>query len=331
MTYELPKRKHIVMKAIEPANLSPSVAALAVAAATWTEIKYDGCAAVLIKDNGKVYAYNRQANVVEGAFDHIIKALENIPDDNFVLFGEAWHPDLIFSVINGAFRKRFSGLDAVNGTETKYPALYLMVFDMVTLDEFKAGYSDDRYLARRSNYCEFVERLARGPVENWDCARFIDVAEGGPDKDEIAEIVDQYRNGTRSFLCEGAKPIIFPTDGYIKRNPDAPWVAGAGSEGHTLKDKDRLTVDLVIEGIIEGQGKFVGMVGALQATYKGQAQRIQGGSLTDKQRKAMFKDPSLIVGKVWEVHALGESTNGLLREPRLSHERTDKTAEEADQ
>ena len=80
--------------------------------------------------------------------------------------------------------------------------------------------------------------------------------------------------------------------------------------------------------LIEGKGKFSGMLGAYECTYKGQKQLVGGGKLKDKDRKAIWADQYRAEGginSIIEINALGESTNGLLREPRFSRYRLDKT------
>lgn len=306
MTFELPKRKHFVHKAIEPRNLS-GAKLKAVEARTddiW-EVKYDGDNCLLIKADGKAYAFSRQGEPVKGAMDRQLRAMESIAADNYVLFCEAWRPDEIHSIIDGEFRRGYSSADPRK--------LKAIVFDVVTLDEFMSGTSGIPYRTRTSRAFDAVYYLT-----NFGHGHLFEKAFQGPDRQHCVDHVESRR----------AKGEIFAIDGFMRKSKEGTWKAGAGSCGSVLKDKTLFTVDLKVEGLVEGEGKFVGMLGAYECTYKGQPQRVGGGKLTDAQRRAIWEDKTTKdggIGSIIEVHALGESTTGLLREPRFATVRYDKT------
>lgn len=305
MTFQLPKRKHFVHKAIEPRNLSAKAAAIVEARTNdvW-EVKYDGDNVILIKAAGKAYAYSRQGGEVAGAMDKHLRAMESLALDNYVLFGEAWHPEMLHSVIDGDFRR---------GHDRDEPRrLKVMVFDTVSLAEFMAGKSTSSFASRRTDLEHKIYALRNFGFGNLFEPTFLSIS-----KDVCQEHVTSRREDGE----------LFEIDGFMRKAAHGHWIAGSGSGGEVLKDKDLYTVDLKVEGLVEGEGKFAGMLGAYECTYKGQPQRVGGGRLTDKQRKAIWADKTTVdggIGSIIEVHALGESTNGLLREPRFAMVRYDK-------
>lgn len=104
-----------------------------------------------------------------------------------------------------------------------------------------------------------------------------------------------------------------------------------------LKFKKVQTMDMKVVGIIEGTGKYEGLVGSLDCYAKfddGTCVMCQVGSgLTDDQRWAWSLTPTSIIGKIVEVayfsKSQNKSTDGSyyysLRFPRLKQIRTDKT------
>lgn len=307
MTYTLPTRRDLPHKAIEPRKLSKKVAAQ-VAARTgdlW-EVKYDGCHVIIVYKDGRAYAFSRQGEPVAGAMDHVIELLEKHIGNRseFVLFGEAWAENMTHQAINGEFRR-----GAKDGADR---LLELVVWDMVPLADFEAGRCEIPYRTRRWAYTELVYGLMKH-YENF----------------EDAPVRTAYQS-VHKTSCEravGAEQEVreFAVDGFMRKDPNGSWVAGAGTGGEVLKDKDVVDVDVRVVGVFEGKGKFSGMVGGLTIIYKGQRQKCGGGKLTDKERQFYWDFPNHIIDKIVQVHGLSESEDGLLREPRFIRLREDKT------
>jgi DNA ligase-1 len=143
-------------------------------------------------------------------------------------------------------------------------------------------------------------------------------------------------------------------DQFVERGPGLlDDITSAGGEGlmvnvgnalyqhkrtnDLLKFKKVQTMDMYVVGIIEGTGKYEGMVGSLDCYAKfddGTCVMCQVGSgLSDDQRWAWSVNPNAIVGKIIEVayfsKSQNKSTDGSyyysLRFPRLKQVRTDKT------
>lgn len=98
----------------------------------------------------------------------------------------------------------------------------------------------------------------------------------------------------------------------------------AGYEGLVLradsgwyKVKQQETYDVVVKGVIEGTGKYIGKLGAVY-TDKGKV----GTGFTDKQRADLFNKS--FIGTTIEVESMGLTPSGKFRHPRFLRERFDK-------
>lgn len=302
----LPSRRTLVHKAVEPRNLSAKVLA-AVEARTddYYEVKYDGCHVIIVKECGVVRAYSRQGEVVLAAMDHVIRDLERIPHDNFVLFAEAWHPALTHSVINGTFRRSYMA----EGAEL----LEAVVFDYVPFADFQEGKCPVRYKTRRDAAIGIVY-AAQGLYESFEESP-LRTSYAAESTAVCASFVDACRS-------DG---VEFAIDGYMRKSREGTWIAGAGKGGESIKIKDHMSIDVKILAVQEGKGKFTGMVGALTVLWGLKELTVGGGCLTDVERKFYWDFPEKAVGRICEVHGLAESTNGLIREPRFRRFRDDKT------
>jgi ATP-dependent DNA ligase len=90
-----------------------------------------------------------------------------------------------------------------------------------------------------------------------------------------------------------------------------------------LKIKEEITKDLEVVGLVEGEGKYLGTLGALQVRGKNGIV-IEVSGMSDWERNVWWGNPSTIIGKVVEVVAMKELPNGSLREPRYKSIRFDK-------
>ena len=96
-----------------------------------------------------------------------------------------------------------------------------------------------------------------------------------------------------------------------------------------MKIKEELTLDLLVIGMEEGEGKFKGTLGALVVRERdGTEHKVSG--MTLKQRNAWWTNPLGIRGVVVEIAAMKRLPNGSLREPRYKATRFDKTVADID-
>lgn len=301
--YVLPKRSHLVHKPIEPRNLSAKLRNADISDDVhWLwQLKYDGCNMMVVVCEGKGTAYSRTGEVVKSC-QHIVEALEALPPTHYVWFGEAYSRDLPHSEINGMFRK-----------QSPQPELDFVIFDGVPLEDFERGSCDVGYQSRL-NWID--DQVMRYKPAHCSVAHTF-----APSRIESTESLINHMRTT----CE----LPFELDGYVAKRKDGLWIAGAGKGGEQVKVKDHLSLDLRCVGLVEGKGKFTGMVGAIKVEYKGQVLEVGGGKLTDFERQAIWNEPAMLIGKIVEIHALASSTHGKLREPRFIRVRHDKQEPDA--
>ena len=103
----------------------------------------------------------------------------------------------------------------------------------------------------------------------------------------------------------------------------------AGKRNATMvKLKEGVSFDLRVVNIQEGKGKFEKMVGNLVCQDKNGKLINVGSGLNDTERKAWYKKPEGIIGKIVSVSAMAISSKGVLREPRFKEIRHDKYEED---
>jgi len=117
-------------------------------------------------------------------------------------------------------------------------------------------------------------------------------------------------------------------EGVILKQRDAGYSPGSRN-ADILKIKEELTLDLMVIGVEEGEGKYEGTLGTLRVMEgTGQEHLISG--MTDAERDFWWAAPGAIIGSVVEVKAMKRLANGSLREPRFKAIRHDKTIEDID-
>lgn len=251
--------------------------------------KYDGCNVSI--DVNQQRSYSRTGEEVK-SLGQVERLLTTFPQlNNMVVLGEAWHPTWDFSKINGEFR-RYAESDG----------LWFVMFDCLTKDEWTSRASGVPYAAR-------MERLRGVRVD----VRCIPAHRKPPGSYDALDLLTTM----------GVTPGY---DGLILRDPLGLWKAGSGTTGEIIRLKNKLSFDLRITGMKEGEagGKHAGRMGAISVDFKGKKLWV-GTGFSDKERElyhSYFRDDYL--GKIAEVEALDYSSDGLLREPRFKGIRHDK-------
>lgn len=263
--------------------------------------KLDGIRRIIVKENGVVRCYSRSGHEDTGLIE-IIEEAKYLPD-NMVYDGEL--------LANGSFKDSIALRQATNSIANSSGAktgLTFNVFDMVPLDEFMSGISMWGALDRKIRLAATLRDKSVGLLTD---------------------------DAWKAICCYGVelefehiKPV--PILGLVKNisevEPIVAKIWARGGEGVMLntvtgkyeikRSKELLKVKhteehvLTIVDMIEGTGKFEGMLGSLVVEYKGNKLGV-GSGFTDQQRKYIWDNYSAYIGKQVEIETFGESKNVL--------------------
>lgn len=209
---------------------------------------------------------------------------------------EATIPNLPFHETNGILNRKYESAENV----------VLNLHDMVELDRPDIDFNT-RYLRCKAVIDRFEQTLQSQ-------VSIVPIMEVTSDETQIFDLFDQVisRNGEGVILKDIAAGYHFG-----KRNATM------------LKIKEEVTKDLAVVGMVEGEGKYEGTLGALIVQGRNGI-KLQVSGMTDLQRESWWFNPSSIKGKVVEVKAMKELPDGTLREPRFKCVREDKLLHEID-
>lgn len=254
----------------------------------WVLKKYDGCCGIVFINSDGVASHmvTRTGEKIRSC-DHILNWITTDRHwKDVVLFVELWHRDMEFADISGKVRQH-----------SPAPELIYKAWDVVPADAYDVGECTvpfkQRYVWIQENtpedFCAYLYPF--NPVS-------------------LQQEANQLARSGRY-------------DGLIAKDPNGTWKLGLGTDGESIKIKQKLSFDLEVVGVTEGAGKHEGRIGSLLVRFLDGVIIGVGTGLSDRDR---LRDDW--VGKIVEVEAMGYSSEGSLREPRLKGERFDK--EQAD-
>jgi len=150
----------------------------------------------------------------------------------------------------------------------------------------------------------------------------------------LKEVVKQNDHVKLVEYVEGIANMDFILEQFVKYKE-------LGYEGIMLKDKnakyerkrtnawckvkDVLTIDVEVIDVVEGTGKYKGMVGALVCKDENGTVFYVGSGLSDSQRKEWWLNKNKIIGKVIEVKVQEFTKDGKPRFPTFLRIRPDKS------
>ena len=257
------------------------------------QTKLDGMRAnIIIDSEGIVDVRSRNGKQIslDGHFDDFVMnvfykspTLANLD----VFHGAVLDGELLVLDENNLFildRKTGNGIlnKAVKGTITpeETSRVRFMCWDMIPLEDFKKGISEIPYFDRVAVLKERMDQ-----VYNVQEDLLISILE--------TKTVGSYADCEEIFnesLAEGE-------EGIIVKNGDSYWEDKRSK--YQVKMKAELEADLLVEGVLEGTGKYEGLVGSLSCITKDGNLKVNVGSgLSDKMRKM---DPDEFIGKIVSV------------------------------
>ena len=253
----------------------------------YIEPKLDGLRSVSIIEKRRVTILSRNGHEFTSS-DHLKpQLLDLMGGQDGVIDGE---------LKNGVFNQSSS---AVRKKGVQNDGTVLHAFDFMTLDEWKNPTRG--YVYRRRDLTNLFRIPQKYPG--------LLLVPSYPISNE-----DEAYKYYHKFLDDGDEgAIVKRGDGTYHQRRHRDW----------MKMKAVNDVDLRVEKIIQGEGKYHGMMGAAIVSYKGKRNSI-GTGWSDEERAAFWKNPKLIVNKIIEIHFHEVTPDGNLRHSRFHRIREDK-------
>ena len=218
------------------------------------------------------------------------------PTKNMRIIFEAIIPGMVFKDLNGRFNQQRVALDNV----------VLMAHDILI-----EGSENLPFKLRYTQLGQVVKRLGIPEL------KLVQILQSSASKDVWMKYYKEVISKPNG-------------EGIILKDINAKYQAGKRTAG-ILKIKCEVTQDLLVIDVEKGKlgSKYETTLGRLVVRNRaGIVNKVSG--MSDEQRDAWIKDPSLIVGHVVEVQAMKILSNGSLREGRFKAERFDKSENDID-
>lgn len=265
-------------------------------------LKLDGVRCTALIDD-EIKFLTRQGKEIKG-LKQITQGLEFLNLKGYMVDGELIriNHDGLSSKDNF---KETSGL--VNSKSDNKEGLEFVVFDIVSLEDYKKQENNETYEVRLQRLNELI--IPNNFVRKVPCYGVTESPEEVYEK--LNEVTAQDEEGLMLNLVSGVYR-------FGKRSAEL------------LKVKAMDTCDIECIAIEEGEGKYAGTLGKIVCNYKGYELRV-GSGFTDEQRAYYWRNPWIIVGSIVEIQYFEETTNDKgevsLRFPVFKQIRNDKNEE----
>lgn len=240
-------------------------------------------------------------------FNEIISELNNYLDESFIYDGE-----LLAENQEDKAEDTFRNTMKIVGTKQENKrGIVFNVFDMIPIDDFLKGGTNEPYNIRR----EWLDNIV-GELYNYIKAVPV-LMHTNNFKDVENEFNELVSNGAEGLMInKGSAPYL------TKRN------------NGILKYKQVYDSEGIVQGVFEGSGEATGKLGGIIVNYKETTVRI-GTGFTDQQRNEYWNNPDLIIGKLAQYRYTSVSHNQnndevSLRFARFISLREDKNEESFD-
>lgn len=265
-----------------------------------TQYKIDGYRLnIHVLNSGEILIRTRNGKIVAGYNDLEAEAAEKLPR-GYVYDGEIVAPELFEWISENmqaaddsvvANRDLFSEVmsHAFSKEENKQGVFNL--FDMVPISEWNSQKTTEPYEVRLEHINKMVKPLKLKHIVVVPTSRVY--LKSNPD--DLKEIVDTFHY----YLSIG-------WEGLMIKNADSVYEFKRSK--NLLKMKLMDTVDLEVNELFEGTGKYKGMMGGVYVTYKGYQVGV-GSGWTDEQRQKYWENPNELIGKTIEIAYQAETKN----------------------
>lgn len=257
--------------------------------------KLDGMFAYLVNDNGDCSAITRNGSKFTPEFAELLFGEYKEDCKDQVIIGE------IIVLKEGNILDRKTGNGILNsilqsGEIPKNYEYQLIAWDHLTVSEFKSGVSE-------YPYCTRLENL------EWVYPHIVEMY--------YVKTVEQAYGVYRKFLEQGHEGAVMKTKHFKWKN---------GTSKDQVKLKLKFQVDLKVVGIIEGTGKYEGMMGSVSVESSDGKLKVDVGSgWNDEQRKNGIEVGSIITVEANDIITNRSNDTYSLFLPIFIEERFDKT------
>lgn len=221
--------------------------------------------------------YTRSGKKYTGV-EHIIDDLKRVlinPD--IIVDGELIRKN----VDNKSDSENFQiGVGIANSKAETKEELKLVIFDIITVNDFEKGKSKLTYKERKVEVEALRETIQRLNIENLSV---VDMFYEGTDQTQIWEWLDYAEE--------------HDLEGVIV-NLDTPYECKRTK--NLIKVKKFYTLDLEVVGYEEGTGRLKGTLGALIVNYKGNTINV-GSGFDDVTRQQIWNNRDAYIGRIIEV------------------------------
>lgn len=250
----------------------------------WMSIKYDGVRALWNSNTKEMESRTKHIyNIPECLVDSLLKIKD--PEGNLIsLDGELWLGNDTFALMSGLAR-RHEISDSDSWSKVKY-----MVFDSpdISLD----------FEARIEKVKKAIEDAGLGSEPNIEVVKYKKIVDAEHVEKQLRKV--EARKG----------------EGLVLRKPKSMYEYKRSS--NMLKVKSFMYAEAVVIGLVEGTGKYSGMVGSLHVETEISGKKIRfkiGSGLTDAQRYvpecASFKNIDYIDDERAKRNRRGESPDAI--------------------
>lgn len=263
--------------------------------------KLDGIRRILIKENGVCRFYSRSGHADTGLIE-ILEEAKYLPD-NRVYDGELLAAGDFKDCI--ALRQATNSIGNSGGNKT---GLIFNIFDMLDVEDYWNGKSAEGALTRKIMLgATLMDESIQLLDENWPML----IASYGIHRNlkfikpvsilGVVKSIDEASHIVEPIWARGGEGVMLnSTSGLYEKKRSK----------ELLKLKKTQEFVLKVVDVMEGTGKFEDMLGSLVVDYKGVRLGV-GSGFTTAQRRFIWNNSELYIGKSIEIDSFGESTNML--------------------
>lgn len=278
----------------------------------YAQVKRDGIfAGTVVRRDGKVGIFGRTGKKLKNV-EHLEARYAALPPGVYLGELQSMAVDIYLEALSGVVNPdRVNELDFV-GQQIK-DELYIDFFDMVTLSDFEGGVAVAPFTKRHAG---LVKRMTEHLVPNILCVydNYLPIT-----KCNTWDEVDAFAKAQIDAGREGA---------VFKRDVD--WEAGHKG-WRQMKEVRQVNYDLMCIGWEEGKGKYTGKVANLIFKWHNRqtVKAMLGKGWSHDDATKMYNEIKNggelnVIGRIFTVYGLQDSSKGKIRLPKVGPLRHDK-------